>query len=94
MDSNSLSFNDVLKEVYAILSFADENMVSKIPDDIFQDIITNAAMSDYEPKIDMNKSLDEQDISNESKSFLTALWYKYMADDDEKSDIAKIWSSN
>lgn len=88
----SPKFCDVFKEVYTILSNSDEKIVKKIPDNIFLSIVTYASKSDLEPEIDMNKELDEQDISEESKSILSIIWYEFACDEEEKFEIAQKWA--
>ena len=82
----SPKFCDVFKEVYTILSNSDEKIVKKIPDNIFLSIVTYASKSDLEPE------LDEQDISEESKSILSIIWYEFACDEEEKFEIAQKWA--
>ena len=72
----------------------DKELIKKIPDSIFQSIISYASKSEIEPHLDMNKELVEQDISDESKSFLSVLWYEYICEGEEKANIAKKWLNN
>jgi hypothetical protein len=90
----SPNFYDVFKEVYAVLSLTENEFVEKIPDSIFQSIISYASKSDIEPHLDVNKELAEQDISDESKSILSILWYEYVCKGEEKTNIAKKWLKN
>jgi len=88
---NEQNFYEVFKEVYSVLSLTDNELVSKIPDRIFQSIVEYASKSDAQPYIDMDKEINEQKISDEAKSILSILWYEYMCDNEEKQDIAKMW---
>ncbi len=85
---------DVFKEVYAVLSLTDTEIVEKIPDNIFQNILEYASQSNIEPEVDTNLDLSEQKISNESKSFLSILWYKYMCTEEDKAEITKKWATS
>ena len=51
-------------------------------------------LNEIEVNIDISKELEEQNISQESKDMISLLYYKYIADDDEKIELIKIWSNN
>ena len=65
-------------EVYTALSYSDNEVIDKIPDDVLRKIINYSSNSDLEPKLDLDKPLEEQNISEESKSILAILWQLYM----------------
>jgi hypothetical protein len=53
-----------------------------------------AADSKIEVSIDISKGLEEQDISQECKDMISLIYYKYIADNDEKKELIKIWAEN
>lgn len=85
---------DVYKEVFVVLSNFNNEIIEKIPSRVFNKIANLAADSEIEVNIDMTKELEEQNISQESKDMISLLYYKYIADDDEKIELIKIWSNN
>ena len=85
---------DVYKEVLIVLSNFNEEIVQKIPESVFSELVKLAADSKIEVNIDVNKKLEEQNISQECRDIISLIYYKYIADDDEKKEIIKIWSSN
>ena len=85
---------DVYKEVFVILSNFNKEILDKIPSRIFNKIANLAADSEIEVNIDMTKELEDQNISEESKDMISLLYYKYIADDEEKLELIKIWSNN
>ena len=53
-----------------------------------------ADASEIEVKVDPNKKLKEQEISEESKDFIALIYYTYIVDKNEKEKILKIWKEN
>ena len=85
---------DVYKEVFVVLSNFNKEIIEKIPSRVFNKIANLAADSEIEVNIDMTKELEDQNISEESKDMISLLYYKYIADDNEKLELIKIWSNN
>jgi len=75
---NDRNVHDVFKEVFSTLSLSDNEVLSKIPDDVLQKIMNYASGSYLEPSLDLDKPLAEQKISEESKNILAVLWQLYM----------------
>ena len=92
--NNLINLDDVFKEVYSVLTFSDQAITDKIPTEIYQDILERAANSTLEPKIDMDKSLLEQDISQEGKDLLSLLYYSFVCNEEEKKNLFRIWEGN
>lgn len=91
---NYVDKKDVYKEVFVVLSNFSKEIIQKIPDELFRQLADFAADSEIEVKIDMNKGIEEQLISQESKDMLSLIYYKYIADDNEKKELIKVWESN
>lgn len=89
-----LEMNDVCKEVFTILAYLDTNLLDKIPNKFLKFISEQAADSNYDFYIDVEKDLDEQNISEESKDLLSLIYYSYIADENQKKEISKTWNEN
>ena len=85
---------EICKEVLTILSCFDEEIISKMPDSILHELMYVAADSDVEYYIDIDKSLEEQDISEESKNLISLIYYSYIAEEEEKKELQDIWNKN
>jgi len=84
----------VYSEVDFILESLDEEYRNKIPQKLL-DIIKFKKIKYYEPKIDINKSLCEQDIERDTLVILTMIYYNCWCDDDnEKKELLKILLDN
>ena len=86
--------NDVYKEVLAVLSCCNSDVIEKIPSKVFKKLTELAADSDKNYYIDSQKSLAEQDISEECKDLLSIIYYTYMSDKDEKMKLLRAWNTN
>ena len=86
--------NDVCKEVLTVLSYFNYDLIQKIPDKVFKKLIELAADSDADFYIDIEKNLDEQDLSEECKDLVSLIYYEYIANDDEKNNLLKLWNDN
>ena len=92
--TNQKEINDIAKEVVEVLEYFDEDFLSKIPEGVrksFQKLSENSTIN---IEIDKNKSLREQNISKETKDFIAILYYEYIADEDEKKEMVKVWNEN
>ena len=86
--------NDIANEVVSVLNYMEQDLVKKIPIK-FLDFLKNLAKdSNKKINIDLNKSLLEQNISEESKDLIGLIYYNYLVDENEKKQILKIWSNN
>lgn len=86
--------NDIAKEVVSILDYVDYELIKKIPIKFLDYLKNTAKDSNKNVNIDLNKSLLEQNISEESKDLIALIYYNYFADENEKSQISKIWVNN
>lgn len=81
-------------EVDAILNLMDERYTKMIPKKI-RTMIKAKKTKDYNKKIVSNKSLAEQEISDEALSILAALNYNYWCKDEKrKKELLDIYSNN
>ncbi len=86
--------NDVCKEVFTILSFFSNDLLDKVPNTVIEKIGFLAMNSDADFHIDRRKSLKEQNISEESKDFISLIYYNYIADEKEKGELLELWNGN
>lgn len=86
--------NDVCKEVLTILGFFNIDVIEKIPSKILQKINELAADSELNYYIDREKDLIDQDISEKGKDLIALLYYSYIATENEKNELSKIWNDN
>lgn len=92
--NNVLTENDICKEVYTMLAYFDTDLLNKIPDNVLRKIVELASESEKDVFVDAEKNLQDQNISEESKDLLSIIYYNYIANEDEKREILKIWSTN
>lgn len=85
---------DVAKETLDILSYFDSTFVSKIPVNFLNGLKDLAKKSNLIIKIDKDRTLKEQKISEECKSLIALIYYDYIATKEEKEEIEKIWNEN
>ena len=86
--------NDTAKEVISVLNYFDYDLIRRIPKKFLDYLKDKAKDSNKKVDIDINKSLLEQNISEESKDLIALIYYNYFSDESEKMRILKIWSNN
>ena len=91
---NIHDINDVYKEVLTFLAYFDEKLIQNIPSKVFKELNDKAADSTKDFFINPDKSLDEQNISEDAKNVLSLIYYQYIADKNNKEDIFKLWNNN
>ncbi len=85
---------DIAKETMEILKYFDKDFTSKISKNFISLLEKLAEKSKKEIKVDLDKKLSEQEISEESKDLISLIYYSYFADKDEKEKLLKIWTEN
>jgi len=86
--------SDVAKETIEVLKYFDATFVYKIPTNLLDTLKELAKESNIIVNIDKEKNLSEQNISEETKNLISLMYYDYIATEDEKEQIAKIWNEN
>lgn len=86
--------NDVFKETLIILAYFNNNLLEKIPNKVLKKLNELAAESKAEFYIDREKNLNEQNISEETKDLISLIYYNYIAEQNEKDEILKLWQDN
>lgn len=81
-------------EVLGVLLALGNKYVEKLPPKVMQFLMENCDFTNI-PKFDQNVRLDEQQISEEARSFLIMLKLKYWCNsEEEKQEIYKILKDN
>ena len=88
------TISDISKETLTFLAFFDNEMVNKIPNKVMVKLCEEAADSMKDFFIDPNKNFEDQEISEESKNFISLIYYNYIADEVEKKEIENKWNDN
>lgn len=91
---NIQNISDISKETLTFLSFFDKKMIENIPTKLISKLCEEAADSNMNFYIDVNKSFEEQKISEKSKDLISLIYYDYIAEKDEKKEILKQWNLN
>lgn len=85
---------DTAKELLTIISYCDNEFIDSIPDYVLQNLNNLASTSTKDFYIDKNKSLIEQNISEDCKDLLSIIYFTYMTDLSSKNEILNIWIQN
>lgn len=89
-----IQVDDVAKETLDILEYFDSNFVSKIPNKFLENLKRIAETSRIVVNIDNQKNLEEQEISEHCKDFISLIYYNYVADEEDKKEILNCWVEN
>lgn len=89
--------NNLLKayaEVDKILSFMEVKYVEKVPKKM-REMFKNEKLQGYEPKIDKDLPLDQQNLQRKTLAILTLLNLNYWCENqEEKQELIKAYSEN
>ena len=80
---------DVALETLEVLKYFNTEFTSKISESFLNSLKELAKKSKLEVKIDANKILINQNISEETKDIISLIYYNYFADDKEKMKSQK-----
>lgn len=84
----------VYSEVYEILKNIRKEYIDKLPKEVYDNIERNRD-DEYIPKIDKDKTLDEQDIMNETKDVIASLRLEYWCKNEiEREEFIKLLKRN
>lgn len=84
----------VYSEVDFILENLDEEYRNKVPKKLL-DIIKSKKIKYYEPKININSSLYEQNVERDTLVLLTMIYYNcWCENDEEKKELLQILMDN
>ena len=89
--------NNLLKaysEVDKILSFMEIRYVEKVPKKM-REMFKNEKLQDYEPNIDKNIPLEEQQLERKTLAILAMLNLNYWCEnEEEKEELIRAYSNN
>lgn len=91
---NINNLGTISKEVLTILSYCDEDIINKVPNSLIKELVNYAGGSKVECFLLPEKKLEEQNISKEAKDLISLIYYSYIANQEEKREIEKIWYKN
>ena len=82
--------NDTCKELLTLISYSDQDIQDKIPQEIYAYLMNKAADSNKEVLIDVSKSLEDQNLSEQVLDLFSLLYFNYVATDIEKNNLLNI----
>ena len=85
--NKTITYEKVLREVEYILQQFPKEIQNKIPDDFRNDIIKNMDVTYIPETYNKNKTLDEQNISEETKKILALIYRNYLVSDEERKKL-------
>lgn len=81
-------------ELLEILSLMEEEYVKRVPQKLI-DIFEENALSSYKKHLDVNKPLEEQEVSSETTALIAMLTLNYWCEsEDEKRKLTRIYKEN
>lgn len=85
--------NDLAKEILTILPYLDDKFVNSLSSDLLAKLTDLAADSTKDFYIQKDKKLNEQNLSEECKNWLSLLYYEF-ASSSEKDELLNYWIKN
>lgn len=85
--NKTITYEKVLREVDYIIKNMPHEIQNKIPDDFKQAIVSNMDKNYIPEPYDKNKTLDEQNISEETKKILALIYRNYIVSDEERKKL-------
>lgn len=92
--NNQLEISNIAAETMQVLRYFDRNFRSKISSDFLKLLEELSEGSNIVVKIDENKELKDQNISEGCKDLIAIIYYRFIATEDEKREIIKAWNNN
>ena len=93
MEKITTNYSKVFSETYEIFKYLPKDFLEKIPKQLI-DVVSDNRDMDYVFEYDTNKKLEEQDIYEETKEFISSLYLTYYCDDNKKEEILSIMKDN
>ena len=85
---------DIAKETIEVFKYFDTSLTENISKSFLDFLEELSQESNIIVNIDSNKKLRDQNISEECKDLISLIYYNYIADENEKKEILKIWNNN
>lgn len=86
--------NDIAKEIITVFKKCDKNFINKLSIQLIVYLRESASKSNKNVFLDMKRPLKDQEISEEAKDFISAMYYYFIANKEEKMDLVKKWNFN
>lgn len=93
MKTNNINYIRAYTEVNCLLEYLPESYIEKIPKKLIK-LIKTQSNNQYNLKIDVNKSLLEQNFSQKSKDLIAVIKYNYWSTDEEKKQLKNMFYEN
>lgn len=87
------SYAQVLTEVDEILSHVDPSLMEKVPENLLEQIHSKKD-TNYEFTYDKTKSLANQDVFDETKHLVSAIYLNYMCKEENKKELFSVILEN
>lgn len=84
---NKLTYEKVLREVDYIIKNMPNEIQNKIPSEFIQNIENKMDLSYIPEPFDNSKTIDEQNISKETKKILALIYRNYIVSDKEREQL-------
>ena len=85
--NENITYEKVLREVEHILQNSPKEIQDKIPNDFRNAIIEKMDVNYIPEPYDKSKTLDEQNISEETKKILALIYRDYLVSDEERKEL-------
>lgn len=85
--NKTITYEKVLSEVNYILQNLPSEIQNKIPSDFKSAIVENMDVTYILEPYDKNRTLDEQNISEETKKILAMIYRNYIVSDEERKQL-------
>lgn len=82
-EKNDLIYKKAYKELYEVFKKMSDIELSKIPNQVIENIRANMDRS-YKWEYDDNKKIEEQDFLVETKALIVAIYERYLCPEDKK----------
>lgn len=92
--NNQLEISNIAAETMQVLRYFDRNFRAKISSDFLELLGKLSEGSNIVVKIDKNKELKDQNISEGCKDLIAIIYYRFIATEDEKKEIIRAWNNN
>ena len=87
-----MEFSIACSEVFYILTNLKQSELKKIPQKLIE-LICILKIDEYSPTIDVNKPLEEQNLTQDTKELISLIYNKYLGSKEEKENYEKEYNS-
>ena len=89
----SREYSEAIVEVLEILKYSDYTVTERIPKKLIDFWQKNKSIT-YKPNLDHNKSINEMNLKDKTKSLIVMLYLNYLCNDEEKKNVKLILINN